>query len=280
MRSLAGKIVFVTGASRGIGRAIALRAAAEGACVAVASKTAEPHPRLPGTIHTVAGEVEAAGGRALPLQVDVRFEDQVESAVARTVEAFGGLDVLVHNAGAIRLTSTLDTPLKRFDLMTSVNVRGAIVCVRAGVPHLRKSDNPHVVLLAPPPTLDPRWIATSVPYAISKLGMSLCVLGMAEELRAEGIAVNGLWPRTVIATAALAELGGRVSPSNCRRPEIVADAFHAIVTRDATTVTGRFFLDEEALAEAGVQDLERYSVEPGAPLALDLFVGEPPPLHL
>jgi len=276
MPTLSGKTVFITGGSRGIGKAIGLRAAADGANVVVAAKTAEPHPKLPGTIHTAAEEIEAAGGRALALQVDIRDEDQVYAAVERTVATFGGLDVLVNNASAIFLSGTLETPMKRYDLMHQVNVRGTFLCSQAALPHLAKAENPHILNLSPPldrgSSWDPKWFAPHVAYTMSKYGMSLCVLGMAEELRDEGIAVNALWPRTVIATAALAMLGGFVRPEQCRKPEILADAAHAILTRPAREVTGNFFIDDEVLAEAGVTDLERYAVSPGTPLFPDFFV--------
>jgi citronellol/citronellal dehydrogenase len=272
-RSLAGRTVFVTGASRGIGRAIALRAARDGANVVIVAKTSEPHPKLPGTIHTVAAEVEAAGGRGLALAVDVRDVDRVEAAVTRAVEVFGGLDVLVHNAGAIRLTGTLDTPVDRFDLMWGVNARAMYACSRACLPHLLSSPNPHVLTLSPPLSLDPRWIAPHAAYTLSKYGMSLLVIGMAAEFADRGVAFNALWPRTVIATAALAMLGGRVRAENCRTPEIVADAAHAIVTRDSRACTGRLLLDEEVLDEEGETDLGRYRVDPDGPLIPDLFVG-------
>lgn len=270
--SLAGKTVFVTGASRGIGRAIAVRAARDGANVVIAAKSATPHPRLPGTIHTVAREVEEAGGRPLAVEVDVRHEDEVERAVATAVERFGGIDVLVNNAGAIRLTSTADTLIRRFDLMMAVNVRATFLCTQRCLPHLRRSPNPHVLVLAPPIDLDPRWLAPHLGYTISKYGMSLCVIGWAEELRPDGIAVNALWPATTIATEALRELGGLVRPEECRRPEIVADAAHWIVTREDLEVSGRFLIDEQVVSESGVEDLEAYAVRPGTPLKPDLFV--------
>lgn len=272
MADLAGKTLFITGASRGIGKAIALRAAADGANVAIASKTAEPHPKLPGTIYSAAGEVEEAGGQALAIQCDIRDEEQVLGAVAATVARFGGIDILVNNASAINLTGTLETPIKRFDLMWSVNARGTFLCSQACIPHLEKAANPHILNLSPPLNLDPRWFKDHVAYTMSKYGMSLCVLGMAEELREKGIAVNALWPRTVILTAALAMLGGAVPPENCRKPEIVADAAHAVLTRDSRAATGNFYLDDEVLAEAGVTDLERYAVQPGQPLYPDFFV--------
>ncbi|HEY4594840.1 MAG TPA: NAD(P)-dependent oxidoreductase [Thermoanaerobaculia bacterium] len=276
MADLKGKTLFITGASRGIGKAIALRAAADGANVAIAAKTAEPHPKLPGTIYSAAEEVAAAGGRALPLQVDIRDEDQVLAAVAKTVETFGGIDVLVNNASAINLTGTLETPMKRFDLMWGVNARGTYLCSQACIPQLKKASNPHILTLSPPLNLDPKWFAHHVAYTIAKYGMSLCVLGMAEEFKPDGIAVNALWPRTVIHTAALAMLGGITPPENCRQPEIVADAAHLILTRDSREQTGRFLIDEDVLREAGVSDFEKYAVAPGKPLHPDLFLGETP----
>jgi len=277
MGDLEGKTLFITGASRGIGKAIALRAAADGANIAIAAKTAEPHPKLPGTIFTAAEEVEAAGGRALPLQVDIRDEEQVYAAVAKTVETFGGIDILVNNASAISLTGTLETPMKRFDLMWGVNARGTFVCSQACIPHLRKAANPHILTLSPPLNLDPRWFQLHTAYTLSKYGMSQCVLGMAAEFREDGIAVDALWPRTVILTAALAMLGGLTPPEKCRKPEIMADAAHAILTRDSRATTGNFYIDEEVLREAGVTDFERYAVAPGQELYPDLFLGEPPP---
>jgi citronellol/citronellal dehydrogenase len=276
MADLRGKTLFITGASRGIGKAIALRAAADGANIAIAAKTAEPHPKLPGTIHSAAQEIEAAGGRALPLQVDIRDDTQVLAAVAKTAETFGGIDILINNASAISLTPTLETPMKRFDLMWGVNARGTYLCSQACIPHLKRAANPHILTLSPPLNLDPKWFAHHVAYTIAKYGMSLAVLGMAEEFKADGIAVNALWPRTVILTAALAMLGGITPPENCRKPEIVADAAHVILTRDSREQTGRFLIDEDVLREAGVGDFERYAVEPGKPLHPDLFLGEAP----
>jgi len=272
MANLSGKTLFITGASRGIGKAIALRAAADGANIAIAAKTAEPNPKLPGTIYSAAEEIEAAGGKALPLQVDVRDEEAIGRAIAATVAKFGGLDVLVNNASAISLTGTLETPMKRFDLMWSVNARATFACSQAAIPHLKRAANPHILNLSPPLNLDPKWFAHHTAYTISKYGMSLCVLGMAAELRGDGIAVNALWPRTVIATAALAMLGGLVPPERCRKPEILGDAAHAILVRSSRAATGRFFLDDEVLAEEGVTDLEKYAVQPGTPLATDLFL--------
>ena len=271
-RTLRGRTLFITGASRGIGKAIALRAAADGANVVVAAKTVEEHPKLPGTIHSAAAEVEAAGGRALALQVDVRDEEAVAAAIARTVETFGGLDVLVNNASAIWLAGTLETPVKRYDLMQQVNARATFVCSQAAIPHLAESANPHILTLSPPLDLDPRWLAPHVAYTISKYGMSLCVLGMAAELAERGIAVNGLWPRTVIDTAALAMLGGRFPAEATRRPEIVADAAWAVLTRPSRQCTGNLFVDEDVLRQEGVTDLEQYAVVPGAPLLPDFFL--------
>jgi citronellol/citronellal dehydrogenase len=272
MANLAGKTLFITGASRGIGKAIALRAAADGANVVVAAKTTEPHPKLPGTIYTAAEEVEAAGGKALPLAVDIREEGQVYAAVAKSVETFGGIDVLVNNASAINLTPALQTPMKRFDLMWGINARGTFLCSQACIPHLKKSANPHILTLSPPLNLDPKWFKHHTAYTISKYGMSLCVLGLSEEVKEDGIAVNALWPRTVIATAALAMFAGMVAPQNCRTPEIVGEAAHAILTRDSRCCTGNFYIDEDVLREAGITDLGRYAVKPGARLQTDLFL--------
>jgi citronellol/citronellal dehydrogenase len=275
--SLAGKTLFVTGASRGIGLAIACRAARDGANVAIVAKTADVNPKLPGTIHSAAEEIRSLGGRALPLQVDIRDEGQVQRAVEQTVAAFGGIDICVNNASAISLTGTLETPMKRFDLMFGVNVRGTFLTTRCCLPHLiaaaKAGRNPHVLVLSPPVNLDPVWFRDHVAYTIAKYGMSLCVLGMAEEFRAAGVAVNALWPRTVIATAALAMIPGmRERVAHTRKPEILADAAHAILARDARTCTGNFFLDEDVLREEGVRDFSLYAVEPGAALIPDLFL--------
>jgi citronellol/citronellal dehydrogenase len=275
MADLRDKTLFITGASRGIGKAIALRAARDGANIAVIAKTEKPHPKLPGTIYSAAEEIEAAGGRALPVATDIRDPEQIDHAVEKTVDRFGGIDILVNNASAIYLAGTAETPVKRLDLMWQVNARGTFLCSRSCLPHLRAAANPHVLMLAPPPDLDPRWFAPHLAYTLSKYGMSLCVLGLAEELRPHHIAVNALWPRTVIATAALAMLGGRIPPERCRTPEILADAAHAIVTRDSAACSGNFFIDEDVLAQEGVTDLERYAVRPGASLIPDLFVGDP-----
>jgi citronellol/citronellal dehydrogenase len=275
--SLQGKTLFVSGGSRGIGLAIALRAARDGANVAIAAKTSAPNPKLPGTIHSAAAEIEAAGGQALPLVCDIRDEASVRSGVAATVGRFGGIDILINNASAISLTGTLDTPMKRFDLMFGVNVRGTFLCSQACLPYLKASAgagrNPHILTLSPPLNLDPKWFAPHVAYTMAKYGMSLCVLGMAEEFRSEGIGVNALWPRTVIATAALAMIpGAREQLDRTRQPTIMADAAHAILTRDARATTGNFFLDDEVLREAGVSDFDRYAVKPGMPLLPDLFL--------
>ncbi|MET0731775.1 MAG: NAD(P)-dependent oxidoreductase [Casimicrobiaceae bacterium] len=258
--TLSGKTLFITGASRGIGLAIALRAARDGANVAIAAKTTDPHPRLPGTIYSAAKEIEAAGGRALPLAVDIRDEAQVESAVAQTVATFGGLDILVNNASAISLTGTLDTSMKRYDLMHQVNARGTFLCTKTCMPHLKRAANPHVLMISPPLNLDERWFAPHVAYTMAKYGMSLCVLGMAGEFRRDGVAVNALWPRTIIGTAALQAIPtiGVEERMRTRTPEIVADAAHVILTGDASAHTGRFFLDDDVLRSAGVTDLSQY----------------------
>ena len=270
--SLAGKVLFITGASRGIGKAIALRAAADGAKVAIAAKSAQPHPKLEGTIFTAAEEIEAAGGEALPLQVDIRDEAQVQAAARQTAEHFGGIDILVNNASAISLTGTLETPMKRVDLMFGVNVRGTYVSAQACLPFLLEADNPHILNISPPLNLDPKWFKHHTAYTIAKYGMSLCVLGMAAEFADRGLAVNALWPRTAIATAAIKMLGGMIAMEQCRTPEIMADAAHAIVAAPATARTGQFLIDDEVLAEAGVEDFDRYAVKPGEPLAPDLFL--------
>jgi citronellol/citronellal dehydrogenase len=270
--TLSGKTLFITGASRGIGRAIALRAARDGANVAIAAKSSVPNPKLPGTIHSVAAEVEAAGGRALALQCDIREEDQVQAAVAATVDAFGGLDVLVNNASAIWLRGTLDTPMKRFDLMQQVNARGSFLCAQACLPWLLQAPNPHILTLAPPPSLDPKWWAPHAGYTLAKMGMSFVTLGLAAEFAAQGVAINALWPRTIVATDALNMIPG-VPLERCRKPDIVADAVHAILVRPARERTGAFLIDEEVLREAGVTDFSQYAVDPAQPLLPDLFLG-------
>lgn len=272
MASLKGKTLFITGASRGIGLAIAKRAAADGANIAIAAKTAEPHPKLPGTIYSAAAEIEAAGGKALPLVVDIRFEDQVMAAVETTVATFGGIDILVNNASAIQLTGTLDTDMKRYDLMHSINTRGTFLCSKACLPHLLEADNPHVLNLSPPLNMEERWFAPHVAYTMAKFGMSMCVLGMAGEFRGR-VAFNALWPRTTIATAAVANLLGGDRMVQCSRTaEILADAAHRILTRPAATVTGNFFIDDEVLREAGVTDFSRYAVDPSQDPMPDFFV--------
>jgi len=273
MRSLSGKTLFITGASRGIGKAIALRAARDGANIIVAAKTETPHARLPGTIHDTAAEIEAAGGAALAVKLDVRDEAEIASAVAQAADRFGGIDIVVNNASAISLTGTAETEIKRYDLMMSVNVRGTFAVTRACLPYLKQAANPHILVMGPPPSLSPRWYGPHAAYTISKMGMSLCVLGWAEEFREAGIAANALWPRTLIDTAAM-NMVGAIKPGHCRRPEIVADAAHAILTRPARGCTGRFFIDEEALAEEGVTDLAAYAVDPNGLLLTDLFVEE------
>ena len=271
MAPLSGKTLFITGASRGIGLEIALRAARDGANVVIAAKSAVPNPKLPGTIHSAAEAVRAAGGRALALQCDIREEVEVYAAVDRAVAEFGGIDILVNNASAIWLRGTLDTPMKRFDLMQQVNARGTFLCAQACIPHLARSANPHILTLAPPPNLDPRHWAPHVGYTLAKMGMSFVTLGLAAELRNRGIAVNALWPRTIIATAALAMIPG-VDPQQCRTPAIVADAAHAIVSAPAAQRSGRFLIDEDVLREAGVGDFDRYAVNPALPLLPDLFL--------
>jgi citronellol/citronellal dehydrogenase len=270
--NLAGKSVFVTGASRGIGRAIALRAARDGASVIVAAKTAKPHRVLEGTIHTVAEEIEAAGGQALPIQLDIRDEEQIRQAVDRAVNHFGGIDILVNNASAINLTGTLETPMRRFDLMFSVNVRGTFATSQACLPALLASDNPHILNLSPPLNLDPKWFRDHTAYTMSKYGMSMCVIGMAAEFADDGVAVNGLWPRTVIDTAALRMLGDTVDPACCRRSDIMADAAHYILTRDSREYTGQLLIDEDVLRQAGIADFDGYAVDPSRELATDLFL--------
>jgi citronellol/citronellal dehydrogenase len=271
MPNLSGKTLVISGASRGIGLAIALRAARDGANIVIAAKTATPHPRLPGTIHTAAAEIEAAGGKALPLAIDIRFEDQVYRAVEEAVGHFGGIDILVNNASAISLTGTLETPMKRYDLMMGVNARGTFLCSQACLPHLKRAANPHILTLSPPLDMRAQWFAPHLAYTMAKYGMSMCVLGMAEEFREAGIAVNALWPRSIIATAALQVIAGAESERG-RTPAIVADAAWHILTRDSRTTTGNFFIDDEVLAAAGITDLTAYAVAQGKPLRPDLFV--------
>jgi len=273
MSDLQGKTLFITGASRGIGKAIALRAAEDGANIAVVGKTARPHPRLPGTVYSAAEEIEAAGGQALPCVADVRFEEQIKAAVQQTIERFGRIDILVNNASAIFLAGTLDTPTKRFDLMHAVNVRATFLVSQACLPHLVKSDNPHILSIAPPLNLESRWFAPHVAYSISKFGMSMCVLGMAAEFREAGVAVNALWPKTAIATAAIQNLlGGDEAMLRCRKPTIMAAAARAILVQDSRHCTGKFFVDEQVLRDAGVTDFDQFAVAPGNELLPDFFL--------
>lgn len=274
MNTLANKTLFITGASRGIGKSIALRAAQDRANVVIAAKTDRPHPKLQGTIFTAAEEITAAGGRALPLKLDVRDDHAIDAAIGEAVEHFGGIDILVNNASAITLKPTTELPMRRFDLMFSANVRGTYGCSRAAIPHLTRSANPHILNISPPLNLNPRWFRDHLAYSMSKYGMSMCVLGMAQELKGRGIAVNALWPRTVIATAAISIFGERVQAENCRKPEIMADAAHEILCRPATDCSGNFFLDETVLRQIGVRDFDKYSVKPGSPLMKDLFLDE------
>ena len=274
--SLSGKRIFITGGSRGIGLAIALRVAADGASIAIAAKTAEENPKLPGTIFSAAKDIEAAGGKALPIQCDIRDEDAVAAAVAKAAEQFGGLDILINNASAINLTPTEKTPAKRFDLMFDVNVRGTFLTSQAAIPYLRESAkagrNPHILTLSPPLSMSPKWFKNHVAYTMSKYGMSMCVLGMAEEFKHDGIAVNALWPRTAIDTAALQMIPG-VDTDFCRKPEILSDTAYIILNRDSKTTTGNFFVDDEVLASEGITDLEKYSVKPGTTdFLLDFFL--------
>lgn len=261
--SLKGKTLFITGGSRGIGLAIAVRAARDGANVAIAAKTAEPHPKLPGTIYSAAEEIEKAGGRALPILCDIRDEQQVIAAVQKTAETFGGIDVLVNNASAISLTGTLATDMKRYDLMNGINARGTYLTGRVCIPYLKKSSNPHILTLSPPLDMKPKWFAPNLAYAIAKYGMSLCTLGWAEELRRDGIAANSLWPRTGIATAAIQMIGGDTLMKQSRKPEIMADAAHAILVKNSREFTGQFCIDDLVLYEAGVRDFSGYAAVPG-----------------
>ncbi len=272
-RSLKGKTLFISGASRGIGLAIGVRAARDGANVVIAAKTAEPNPKLPGTIYSAAEEIERAGGKALPCIVDIRSEDQIQAAVAKAVAMFGGIDILVNNASAISLSGTLQTPMKRYDLMHQINTRGTFACSQACLPHLLKAENPHILNLSPPLNMEARWFGPHVAYTMAKFGMSMCVLGMAEEFRSEGVAVNALWPRTTIATAAINNLlGGEAIMKGSRKPEIMGDAAHYIFTRPSRTCTGNFFIDDEVMASEGITNLDHYAFFPGEPLIPDFFV--------
>jgi citronellol/citronellal dehydrogenase len=274
--SLKGKRIFITGGSRGIGLAIALRAAADGASIAIAAKTADPNPKLPGTIFTAAAEIEAAGGKALAIQCDIRDENAIVAAVNQTAEAFGGIDIVINNASAINLTNTENTPAKRFDLMMGVNTRGTFLTSQAALPFLRKSAqdgfNPHILMLSPPLSMKGKWFKPHLAYTMAKYGMSMCVLGLSDELKRDGIGVNALWPRTAIDTAALAMIPG-VDTQFCRKPEILSDSAYIIFNRPAKECTGNFFIDDELLASEGVTDLEKYSVVPGTKEFIqDLFV--------
>ncbi len=281
MTSLKNKTLFISGASRGIGLAIALRAARDGANVAIAAKTTEPHPKLKGTIYTAAEEVEAAGGKALPVVCDIRDEAQVVDAIEKTVAAFGGIDICVNNASAISLTNSQATDMKRYDLMMGINTRGTFMVSKYCIPHLRKAENPHILMLSPPLDMKVKWFEHSTAYTMAKYGMSMCVLGLSGELRGAGIAVNALWPRTTIATAAVGNLlGGDAMMRASRTPEIMGDAAYAIFTRPAREFTGHFCIDDKLLYASGVRDFERYRVDPGVPLASDFFVPDddvPPP---
>ena len=274
--SLQGKKIFITGGSRGIGLAIALRAARDGASIAIAAKTADPHPKLPGTIYSAAKEIEAAGGKALPIQCDLRDEEQIVAAVEKTAQEFGGIDILINNASAINLTPTLATPAKRFDLMFDVNVRGTFLTSQAVIPHLQASAkqgrNPHILTLSPPLSMKAKWFKNHVAYTMAKYGMSMCVLGMSEEFRRDKIAVNALWPRTAIDTAALQMIPG-IDTAACRTPEILADAAYVILNRSSEQCTGNFFVDDEVLASEGITDLDKYAVVPGTKdFLLDFFL--------
>ena len=277
--SLRNKTLFVSGASRGIGLAIALRAARDGANIAIAAKTAEPHPKLEGTIYTAAEEIEKAGGHALPLLCDIRFEDQVQAAVEKTAAQFGGIDICVNNASAIQLTGTLQTDMKRFDLMHQINTRGTYLVSRTCIPHLKRAANPHVLMLSPPLDMNPRWFAGHTAYTMAKYGMSMCVLGMAAEFADEGIAFNALWPRTGIATAAIRNaLAGGEGMKHCRTPEILADAAWLVFNKPARSFTGNFLIDDTFLAENGVKDFDRYRVDATKDLMPDFFVPDWIPL--
>ena len=280
MTTLKDRTLFITGASRGIGLAIALRAARDGANIAIAAKTAEPQPKLEGTIYTAAKEIEAAGGKALPIVCDIRFEDQVQAAVAKTVAAFGGLDICVNNASAISLTPSTATEMKRYDLMHGINARGTFLASKTCIPHLKKGNNPHILMLSPPLDMAPKWFAPHVAYSMAKFNMSIIALGLSGELKGDGIAVNTLWPRTTIATAAVRNLlGGDALMQRSRTPEIMGDAAHLILTQDANTFTGRFCIDDTLLYEHGVKDFEKYRVDKSVELAPDFFVPDsvPPP---
>lgn len=275
-RSLAGKTLFITGASRGIGLAIALRAARDGANIVVAAKSVTENPKIPGTIYTAAAEIEAAGGQALAVPCDIRFEDQVEAAVHQAVSCFGGIDILINNASAIDLRSIDALEMKRFDLMQQINARGTYLCCKTALPHLRKSANPHILTLSPPIDLNPKWFSPNLAYTMSKYGMSLVTLGLARDLKSDGVAANSLWPETAIATAAVSNLLGGDELLRCsRKPEIVADAAHAILVRSAKSCSGNFFIDVQVLTEEGMTDFSNYAVDPRVDAALDFFLEAP-----
>jgi len=274
--SLKGKRIFITGGSRGIGLAIALRAAADGASIAIAAKTADPNPKLPGTIFTAAAEIEAAGGKALPIQCDIRDENQIVAAITKTAETFGGIDIVINNASAINLTNTENTPAKRFDLMMGVNTRGTFLTSQAALPYLRQSAkdgfNPHILMLSPPLSMNGKWFKPHLAYTMAKYGMSMCVLGLADELKRDGIGVNALWPRTAIDTAALAMIPG-IDREFCRKPEIYSDSAYIVLNRPGKECTGNFFIDDEVLASEGITDLDKYAVVPGTKEFIhDLFI--------
>jgi len=273
MSTLKGKTLFITGASRGIGKAIALKAARDGANIAVVAKTKQPHPKLPGTVYTSVEEIISKGGQAIPCITDIRYEEQVKAAIEATVKEFGGIDILINNASAINLSPTLEITMKRYDLMFAVNVRGTFLCSKLCAPYLKDAENPHILNLSPPINLDPKWFKNNLAYTMAKYGMSMCVLGMAEEFRNDGIAVNALWPRTSIATAAVRNLlGGKSAIKHSRKPEIVADAAYVILNTPSRECTGNFFIDEEILKEHGIKDFKKYSVDPNMNPYLDFFL--------
>ncbi len=270
--SLQGKVAVITGASRGIGEAIALKLAENGMHIAILAKSDKPHPKLPGTIHTVAAKIEALGVKALPIKCDIRHEEEVDAAISKVVETFGQIDVLINNASAIFLAGTLEVPMKRFDLMHQVNTRGTYLVSQKAIPHMVKAENPHIINMSPPLNMDPKWFANNTAYTMAKYGMSMCVLGMSEEFKPRGIAVNALWPQTAIDTAALAMLGGVISPDNCRKPLIVADAVYEIIQQPSSSCTGNFFIDEEVLKSYGTTDFEQYAVNSEKELIQDFFI--------
>lgn len=273
LSTLKGKTLFITGASRGIGKAIALRVAQDGANIAVVAKTKEPHPKLPGTVYSSVEDIESVGGNAIPCIADIRFEDQIQAAIDATLDRFGGIDILVNNASAINLSPTLEIEMKRYDLMFSVNVRGTFLCSKLCIPFLKKAENPHILNLSPPLNMDPKWFKNNVAYTMAKYGMSMCVLGMAEEFKNDGIAVNALWPRTSIATAAVRNLlGGKSAVRHSRKPEIVADAAYFILTKPSKECTGNFFVDEVILKEHGITDLDKYAEDSSVELYNDFFL--------